>query len=72
MVTSLTIVNVVKQWDQLRYPLLHKHGFKCHTIIWLPWLPNLNFDKASQTRGGIASTSEVWTYVLNDEAKDWN
>jgi hypothetical protein len=41
--TSVSImVTVVKQWVQLRYPLLHKYGFNCHIRkVWLPWLPSV-------------------------------
>jgi hypothetical protein len=33
IVTSPAIVNMLKQWAQLWYPLLPKYGFNCHTIV---------------------------------------
>jgi hypothetical protein len=42
IVTSTTIVTVVKQWFQVWDSLLHKCGFNFHTtMVWLPWLPNI-------------------------------
>jgi hypothetical protein len=36
MFTLFTMVTVIKQWVQLWDPLLHKHGFNCHTRkVWL-------------------------------------
>jgi hypothetical protein len=39
MITSPTIVTMVKQWVQQWDPLLYKYGFNCHTVVWLAWLP---------------------------------
>jgi hypothetical protein len=42
MVTSPTMVTMVKQWIRQSNRLLHKYGFKCHTrMSQLAWLPNV-------------------------------
>jgi hypothetical protein len=51
MVTSPTIVIVVKQWIQRWDPLLHKYGCNCHTtMVWLPWLPDFALDSPRLTQ----------------------
>jgi hypothetical protein len=57
MVTTPTIVAVVKQWIQL---WMHKYGFYCYTgMVWLPWFPNLTLDSPKLIGAGFAPTSEI-------------
>jgi hypothetical protein len=61
MVTSPTIVTVLKPWN----PLLHKYGFNYHTTkVWLTWLPNLKLDSPTLTAERFAPTSEVLTSAV--------
>jgi hypothetical protein len=72
MVTSPTIVTVVKQCVQVWVPLLHKFGLTHTTMGWLSLLPDLTLDSPRLTGAGIASTSEVWTSAILRWLKLWD
>jgi hypothetical protein len=65
MVTSLSFYIVVKQRVHLWDPLLHRHGFTCHTkMVWLLWLQNLTLHNSTLTVAGFTSISEIRTSIM--------